>query len=233
MRLSVTKIRKFGPFLIAAVSCLILEASVLSGSTSQAQEAVRPQKPLQHQVSVTLKLIQVLVTDKKGNPVTDLRKEDFVLYDNGKEQKLTEFERHDLKLPTTDGTPADERVAPTQITSAPLLLNRKLFFLFDFAYTNPQGARRAVQEALRFIDTRLLPTDEVAVISYSALQRLRIHQFLTSDHSKIRKAVESFGLHSALTSTEDLGEKPSQESGAEDEASPWIDSGSISPAGGT
>ena len=54
------------------------------------------QVTLQHEVTVTLKLIQVFVTDKKGNPITDLAKSDFVLHDNGKLQDITDFERHVL-----------------------------------------------------------------------------------------------------------------------------------------
>ncbi|NIO21804.1 MAG: hypothetical protein GTN76_14015 [Candidatus Aenigmarchaeota archaeon] len=48
---------------------------------------------LQYEVTVTLKLIQVYVTDKKGNPVLDLTKDDFFVFDNGHKQTLTEFER--------------------------------------------------------------------------------------------------------------------------------------------
>jgi len=54
-----------------------------SHSSSAFQEVAQLQKPLQHEVSVTLKLIQVYVTDKKGKPVQDLEKADFIVYDNG------------------------------------------------------------------------------------------------------------------------------------------------------
>ena len=49
------------------------------------------QKTLQHEVAVTLKLIQVYVTDKEGNPITDLKKEDFILWDNEKQQKILQY----------------------------------------------------------------------------------------------------------------------------------------------
>ena len=78
---------------------LIFSTAALLGLGAEAQEKpVRTQKTLQHEVTVTLKLVQVIVTDKEGNPVTDLRKEDFILFDNGREQVLTEFEKHDIKL---------------------------------------------------------------------------------------------------------------------------------------
>jgi hypothetical protein len=52
------------------------------------------QEPLQHDVTVTLKLVQVFVTDPDGHPARDLDKSDFVLYDNGELQEITGFEKH-------------------------------------------------------------------------------------------------------------------------------------------
>jgi len=179
--------------LILACSCLIAGASSQSNSVSQ--EAIRPQKPLQYEAKVTIKLIQVIVTDKKGNPVTDLSKEDFILADNGQKMKLTEFEKHVLRLPSAQA-PAEEKLATTPIASKPRLLNRKLFFLFDFAYTdeNLTGLRVARKAALDFIDTKLMPTDEVGIISFSGKRDLQIHEFQATDHQKIRKEVESLGI---------------------------------------
>jgi VWFA-related protein len=175
--------------------CFIAGASCQSSSASQ--EAVRPQKPLQYEARVTIKLIQVIVTDNKGNPVTDLRKEDFVLTDNGQEMKLTEFERHVLRLPSAQA-PAEEKLAPTPLATKPRLLNRKLYFLFDFAHTDTVGLRIARKAALDFIDTKLMPTDEVGVISFLGKKNLQIHEFQTTDHQKIRKAVESLGLQETM-----------------------------------
>jgi VWFA-related protein len=144
---------------------------------------------------VTIKLIQVIVTDRKGNPVIDLRKEDFLLTDNGQEMKLTEFEKHVLQLPQVQAA-GEEKLGPTPLSTKPRLLNRQLFILFDFAYTdeNLTGLRVARKAALDFIDTKLIPSDEVGVISFSGKRDLQIHEFQTMDHQKIRKAVESLGI---------------------------------------
>jgi VWFA-related protein len=190
-----------------------LFAGLLSQPSLASQEAVRPQKPLQHEVSVTLKLIHVVVTDKKGNPVTDLRKDEFVLYDNGEQKTLTEFEKHILSLPSAKA-PAEEKIAQTPLAPAPRLLNRKLFFFFDFAYTDPVGLRLAREAALKFIGTSLLPTDEIGVIAFSGKKDLQFLEFQTMDHQKIRKAVESLGLQKmtgALMDPEITAEAPGPE----------------------
>jgi len=188
-------VTKSSILLIIAGLCLIL--GPLFQPSSASQEAVRPQKPLQYEARVTLKLIQVIVTDKKGNPVTDLSKDDFILYDNGEQKILTEFEKHVLSFPSAKA-PADEKLAPTPLATTPRLLNRKFYFLFDFAYTDGIGVRLARQAALHFIDTKLMPTDELGVISFSGKRDLQIHEFQTTDHLKIRKAVESLGLQKMM-----------------------------------
>jgi VWFA-related protein len=173
----------------------LIAGGASSQSSSASQEAVRPQKPLQYEARVTLKLIQVIVTDRKGNPLTDLGKDDFILYDNGEQKILTEFEKHILSLPSVKAL-AEEKLALTPLASKPRLLNRKFFLLFDFAYTdeNLTGLRVARRAALDFIDTKLIPTDEVGVVSFSGKRDLQIHEFQTTDHQKIRKAVESLGI---------------------------------------
>ncbi len=52
----------------------------------------------QHEVTVTLKLIQVYVPDKGGKSAMDLELEDFELFDNGKKKELTEFEKYRLSV---------------------------------------------------------------------------------------------------------------------------------------
>ena len=185
-------------FFVPALLFVLIQPAPTSPAWNGRQEAVRPQKPLQHEVGVTLKLIQVVVLDKRGNPVTDLGKEDFVLYDNGKAMNLTEFECHTLTIPAEKALPAEERVAATPLPQKPAILGRKLFFIFDFGYSDAQGVVLARQAALKYLDTSLFPTDEVAVLAYSLFGRLKIREFLTTVHAKARQEVDKLGPADAL-----------------------------------
>jgi len=158
------------------------------------EQANKEQTLLQHEVAVTLKLVQVYVTDKKGTPVVNLNKEDFIIYDNGKKQPITEFERHILLLPYPKTEIQPEVIQESPIPPSRELMSRKFFLLFDFAYNNARGILNAKKAALHFIDTKLQPSDEVGVLSYSAIKSLKLHKNLTTDHTKVRKVVESFGL---------------------------------------
>jgi VWFA-related protein len=43
------------------------------------------------------------------------------------------------------------------------------------------------------MDTQAQPSDEVGVLSYSAIKKLTLHEYLTRDHTEVRKVVEAFG----------------------------------------
>ena len=168
-----------------------------------APEAQRQQTQLKHEVKVTLKLIQVYVTDKKGHPILDLTKDDFIVLDEGQKQTLTEFERHVLALPS-EKEEAPPEVVETQVPPARELMPRKFFLFLDFAFNNAKGLEKTKEAALHFIDTQLQPTDELGLLSYSAIKSLTLHEYLTTDHSAVRKIVRSFGIHEIAGRAEDF-----------------------------
>ncbi len=172
--------------------CLAVSLSLgWKGFLSDSYQAGKNQKGLQHEVAVTLKLVQVYVTDKNGKPVVDLSKSDFILYDNGVLQEVTDLEKYIISEQALRPiAPPVETIAPTPLPRAEQM-NRKFFLIFDFAYNSFIGVIKAKKASLHFIDTQLLPTDEVAVLSYSALRSLTLHEYLTTDHKKVREVVDA------------------------------------------
>jgi VWFA-related protein len=160
---------------------------------------------LQHQVSVTLKLVQIYVTDKNGYPVVDLTKEDFLIQDNSEKKKITEFEKHILHLPPSEDEVL-KKALERQPPSSQDLMSRKFFLLFDFAYNNAKGIKKAKKAALHFLDTQVQPSDEVGVLSYSTIQSLTLHEYLTHDHNEVRKVVEAFGVKNRTGRAENFEE---------------------------
>lgn len=148
------------------------------------------QKILEHKVTVTLKLIQVYVTDEKGNPVTDLEKSDFILYDNGKLMKITDFEKHILPLPTGKIEKEIAESEPVPSRKIPSRMNRKFLLLIDLSRNNMSGIVKSKKAALHFVETQLQTTDEVGVFSYSKHRGLILHEYFTSNHQKIIKAIK-------------------------------------------
>jgi VWFA-related protein len=156
---------------------------------SESLQAKKEPQPFQHEVTVTLKLVQVFVIDKKGNPVTDLTKDDFILYDNGKLQEITDFEKHLLALPEKK---VEEKIGVTELPppKVPSRMNRKFILLLDIDRNDASGLNKSKKAAFHFIDTQVQPGDEFAVFSYSRFSGITVHQYFTSDRKIAKKALE-------------------------------------------
>jgi len=187
-------------FIICLSIFLLTQLAFSDFLLSQVRNSETKQETLQHEVTVTLKLIQTYVTDKKGNPVTDLNQTDFELYDNGKLINITDFEKHILYLPA-EKTP---EIKPYVSPEVPSQMNRKFFLFFELAFNNAIGIKKSKEASLHFIDTKLQPTDEVGVLSYSTMKSLTLHEYLTTDHQKVREVVEGFGLKDVLRRAEKI-----------------------------
>jgi VWFA-related protein len=181
-----------------AALCFLL---TLLPHTKTTQERI-PDGQLRHFVQVTLKLVQVHVTDKKGNPVTDLKREDFSLWIDGKKVDITDFEKHVLT----------ENLVPTEIKkgrsislpSSSQMAGRRFLLFFDFSYNSARGIRYSWEAALKFLSENVRPTDEVALVSYSASRGLRIHEFFSLEHDRIRECVRRFRLGDVIDRATDV-----------------------------
>jgi VWFA-related protein len=177
-------------FILAAA---VLFPTFYSGSPATAFQgqprSEQAMKPLQYEVNVILKLIQVFVADLDGNPASDLEKDDFVLYDNGKLQKITAFEKHFIQIPDSAG--AEPAVSETTLRPSPAapLMKRKYIILFDNDSNDLEGISKSRKSALEFLDHNVQPGDEIAFFSCSTTAGLFVHEYFTSDHEKIREAI--------------------------------------------
>ncbi len=173
------------------IGWLLLNLALQSFGLALPSQEKQTIPPIRHEVSVTLKLIQVYVIDQEGKPVMDLAPADFELFDNGRRQAITEFEKHLLQ-------PAEEKGAPPSQPSSVSKMNRKFFLFFDFVFNNAQGLAQAKKAALHLIDTQLQPEDEVGILSYSVYKGLTLHEYLTTSHQKVREVIEGFGSKDIL-----------------------------------
>ena len=184
-------------FLIGISSALLFFSPRHLLNSEMPQEK-KDQQTFQYQVTVILKLVQVYVTDNRGNPVTDLTKDEFILFDNGKLQTITDFERHIMTLPSQkieekaeEEVKEEKKGAEPSPTPMPLSrMNRKFLLLLDLFQTDASGITRSKTAALHFIDSQLQPTDEVGVMTYTLNQGLVLNEYLTADHQKVREAIQ-------------------------------------------
>jgi len=194
----------------ALVLCAFVAAGVFGLAGISAQVKTKAAQPsLQHQVTVTLKLIQVFVTDDKGKPAMDFERPDFVLYDNGALQTITDFEKHVLAAPEAERAPAAPAPPPARETAP--LLKRKFIFLIDYGRNDLEGVMKAKTAALEFMDTKVRPGDEVALFSFSVMSGLKLHEYLTSAHDKVRAAIKKLRDVPGITPVVDESGPPDHE----------------------
>lgn len=177
----------------AVLVVAVTQATPRASLPPQEQAPLKLQRPLAHEVSAVLKLIHVYVTDKKGKPVQNLSRDDFSVTDNGRPVTLTEFEKHTLEpapRTTAISMPAGAE-APIKAPEAPALseASRKFFLFFDLVFNNARGMKKAKKAALHFLDEKVRPDDEVGVLSYSVFKGVSFHEYLTTDHGKIREVL--------------------------------------------
>ena len=207
--------KRVAPIALAAIAAAL---SAVGGGLPAQEKKAEPQAPIQHQVTVTLKLIQVFVADAAGKPATDLEKGDFILYDNGKLQTITDFERHVLAAPVAarDGAAARAEPAPAAPAVKPsgeagALLDRKFIFLVDYQRNDLEGIGKAKTAVLEFIDTKTQPGDELALYSFSASGGLKLHEDLSADRAKVRAAVAKLRDVPGITPVGDESLSPDHE----------------------
>ncbi len=155
------------------------------------------QKVPQHDAAAIIKLVTVRVLDQEGRPVTHLKKEDFVLYDNGNKKVITEFEVHNL---SEEGMKVRQSGEATDLAKSVESMNRRLLIFLDIQGSDPNGMANAKQAALHFVNTQLLPGDEVGILGFSPMRGVIIQEYFTTDHEKIREAIKK---------TRDIEIKPS------------------------
>ena len=162
----------------------VLSVSLLSG---QSKKDPPKQRVPQYDTAAVIKLVAVRVLDQDGRPVTDLKKENFILYDNGKKQIITEFEVHTL---SEAGMEVRSQGQASDLAKAVKGMNRRLFIFLDIQGSGATGLANAKKAALHFVNTQLRPGDEVGILGFSYMTGFFIQEYLTTDYEKIRKAIE-------------------------------------------
>ncbi len=134
-----------------------------------------PERQTTYGVKVNAVVVRATVTDKSGNPVTDLTERDFRVYDDGKPQEIQTFalesidppESEEIRVPDTSSS-SESRREPT--ARPPRLIS---IVIDDLTMESPPGTGstvefpRVVDAAKKFVEADMGPTDQVAILSGS------------------------------------------------------------------
>src|SRR5260370_39289245 len=80
----------------ATVARPLLISTIVAQTPAPQQSAQDQQKLFKLRISSELVLVNVVARDKQGKPVTDLKRDDFTLLEDGKPQRVTSFDYENL-----------------------------------------------------------------------------------------------------------------------------------------
>ena len=174
---------------------LLASLAFLSASASLPARQAVPSPPQSQPITagVTAVLVDVVVRDNKGNPVTDLRKEDFQLFEDNVQQEISDSVvvmpgRGPSALPAVTSTNRASAAAPPSVAEKPAGEN---FLAIVFDRLSEDARPLADKGALAYLDT-IHENDFVGVfISDLALKTI---QNYTNDREKIRKAIHEASM---------------------------------------
>ncbi len=138
-------------------------------------------------VRVNLVLVRVVVRDAYGKVIDNLKKEDFLLFDNRKQQNITNFS---VETPLTHVAPAvsltdHDTPEPADTAVIAKLPQRFVTLLFDDLHLE-MGDAVTVRVAGGKIMDALAPSDRVAITTTSG----QVKQEFTADRELLKRALE-------------------------------------------
>ena len=154
-------------------------------SAHAAQEASAPQQPLR--VATRLVQMDVIVLDKRGNPVSGLTKDDFVVLDNKSPRTIQLFSTETTQvLPGAPPLPAGTYTNEIQAAGVPSNLTVILLDSFNTESADQAYMRSQIAKFLR----TLRAEDRVALYTLGA--HLRVLQEFTSEAASLDASLKKY-----------------------------------------
>ena len=135
--------------------------------------------------NVNVVLVPVVVRDRLGRAVGNLKKENFVIFDDGKPKAISGF-----MIQKREGIESNSRVVPEPVrpkaNQPPTVVpNRFIVFLFDDMHLTIGDLAQAQKAGSTVLAGSLADTDMAAIVSMSG----KINSGLTTDHAQLQAAI--------------------------------------------
>jgi len=182
-----------------AISLGLMLSLLVTLISAQSQDKTPKKKPDDDVIRVSANLVNfdVMVRDKKGKAVRDLKAEDFVVTENGIKQNIEFF---DSTLGGGNSTPVPTTTNVTPETSTPRTMPRNVIALVLDGQTTETTNLKPVRDGItKFIKERITTDDSTALFAIAG--GLQLLQPFTQDKQKLLSAVEGATHISAQAKT--------------------------------
>ena len=187
--------------LARSVAATLLCVATLAAQQPQPQQSTEIPK-LTETIDIRVINVDVVVTDKKGNPVTGLTKDDFQLYENGVPKTISNFFEVEgpkalhVAVTPAPGAQAQAQPAPTTREEIPENLRRRVIFYIDNLSLAPFNRNRVFKEMKEFAKNTLRPGDEAMIATFNRSMKIRLP--FTRDTTAIQQTLDAIAGESAL-----------------------------------
>jgi VWFA-related protein len=186
----------------------LLVAVVLAAALGVPLAAQQPSRPT-FETQSTIVLLDVVVRDKKGRPVRDLKPEELQVFEDGQRRELTSFR-------LVEGQASEERVAPDASTGLQPDPSRQVSLVTMVFDKLMDGRQLSQQAALDFLANNMEANVWVSV--WTIDQRLYLRQEFTQDRYLLRQAVLKATNTTSVAAASLSGEAAFQDQIARDSA---------------
>jgi VWFA-related protein len=145
--------------------------------------AQSPKPPLILRSTTKLVQLNVVVQDKKGNPVTDLKKEDFEIKDGGKVQTISLFSMESNALLPTASEPLPANTFTNKLERRAGTPSSVSVILLDWLNTKFTDRAYAQAQVIKFLQQQIAPEDHIGLYTLSG--GLRVLHDYTSDSTEL------------------------------------------------
>jgi VWFA-related protein len=181
------------------VTSVVLIAALTAGPLAAQQKNPPVETPkLTESIDVRVIGVDVVVTDKKGKPVTGLTKDDFRIFENGIEKPISNFYEIEGKTATqavvvpTPGAPAAAAPPKEEINEQ---LRRRIILYIDNLSLAPFNRNRVFKQMKEFVKDAMRPGDEAMVATYN--RSLKVRTPFTRDPIQIQQTLDAIAGESA------------------------------------
>lgn len=163
------------------------------------QEIPRPA----YQVEVTVTNINVVVTDKQGERITNLKPENFEIYEEGMRQKLTNFyevKGMEVYAPSLEKKEEEPALPPQPLPVKSPEFTNKIIFYFDNWQLHPLNRNRSIEKIETFIQNNFMQAghnNEGMIVSLG--QKLEVLQGFTANAGYLLDSLSRAKKHSGQT----------------------------------
>jgi VWFA-related protein len=172
--------------------CGVAGAQTQQAPAAQSEEMTTKDTPATFRSKVNLVLVPVVVRDKQGHAVGNLKKEDFQLFDRGKPQAISSFSVETLASQMAEPVKAQapavsgdlEAPTPTNLADIP---KRFVVYFFDDVHLAQGDLMQVRNAAERHMNESLVPTDRAAIYTTSGRTSLDF----TDDRAKLHATLMS------------------------------------------